>query len=98
MMYLGVDGRDSRIPHHNIYIARDFEANLDDIEVRHELSEDPSFYVQNAAVSDPTLAPRGVSTLYVLTPVTYEHPKVDWSVEKERYRRVVLGQLKEDWA
>ena len=44
-------------PH--IYIAADYERNLDDIENRHVLSDDPSFYVQNACVTDPTLAPRG---------------------------------------
>ena len=45
------------LPHHTIYLARDYLTNLDDIERRHVLSTDPSFYVQNACVTDPTLAP-----------------------------------------
>ena len=58
------------------------------------LSEDPSFYVQNACVTDPTLAPRGMSTLYVLVPVTHQHPNVDWTQERGRFRNLVLRQLR----
>lgn len=93
MMYLGIDGLYEELPHHNIYIAEDYGQNLDEIENRHVLSDDPSFYVQNAGVSDPTLAPRGASTLYVLVPVTHQHPNVDWRRERQRYRDLVLSRL-----
>lgn len=92
MMYLGIEGRFD-LPHHTIHIAKDYARNLDDIENRHVLSDDPSFYVQNASVSDPTLAPRGHSTLYVLVPVTHQHPNVDWSRERNRFRELVLRQM-----
>ncbi|MDB6029990.1 MAG: phytoene desaturase [Verrucomicrobiales bacterium] len=94
MMYLGVDGQDN-LPHHSIYIASDYRKNLQDIEERHVLSDDPSFYVQNACVTDPTLAPRGQSTLYVLAPVTHQHSNVDWSKERQRYRELLLHKLEQ---
>ena len=72
-MYLGIEGKFD-LPHHTIHIAEDYAKNLEDIEDRHVLSDDPSFYVQNACVTDPGLAPRGHSTLYVLAPVTHQHP------------------------
>jgi phytoene desaturase len=93
MLYLGIDGLCEEVPHHSIYIAEDYARNLDEIENRHVLSEDPSFYVQNACVTDPTLAPRGKSTLYVLVPVTHQHPNVDWSRERERFRALTLSRL-----
>jgi phytoene desaturase len=93
MLYLGIDGIYGDTPHHNIYISEDYERNLDEIENRHVLSEDPSFYVQNASVTDPTLAPRGMSTLYVLVPVTHQHPNVDWNRERQRYRKLALERL-----
>lgn len=93
MLYLGIDGTCDDVPHHSIYISEDYERNLDDIENRHVLSEDPSFYVQNACVTDPALAPRGKSTLYVLVPVTHQHPNVDWNREKERFRALALSRL-----
>ncbi len=93
MMYLGIEGR-FELPHHTIHIAEDYAKNLDDIENKHVLSEDPSFYVQNACVTDPALAPRGHSTLYVLAPVTHQHANVDWNKERARYRNLILRQMK----
>lgn len=93
MLYLGVEGRYDHLAHHNIYVARHYRQNLDEIEHRHVLTEDPSFYVQNASVTDPSLAPAGHSTLYVLVPVSHQHPNIDWSRERDRYRQVALRQL-----
>jgi phytoene desaturase len=93
MLYLGIDGTFDHLPHHSIYLSRDYRQNLADIEDLHRVSEDPSVYVQNACVTDPTLAPAGKSTLYVLAPVTHQHPNVDWNAQKAQFRRRVLAQL-----
>lgn len=95
MLYLGLDGLYDDVPHHTIFMSRNYEQNLDDIENRHMLSEDPSFYVQNPGVTDPTLAPKGKSTLYVLVPVTHQHPNVDWGRERDRYRALALSRLEQ---
>jgi len=92
MMYLGVEGKFD-LPHHSIHIAADYARNLDEIENRRVLSDDPSFYVQNASVTDPTLAPRGMSALYVLAPVPHQNPNVDWGRERERFRARMLRQI-----
>lgn len=95
MLYLGVDGVYDDLPHHTIHVARDYRRNLDEIENRHVLSDDPSFYVQNACVTDPTLAPEGQSTLYVLLPVTHQHENVTWDRETTAsYRRLALDRVK----
>ena len=93
MLYLGIDGRYDDLAHHTIFLADDYRQNLADIEKNHVLSQNPSFYVQNASVTDPSLAPKGQSALYVLAPVTHQHPKVDWAVEGPGFRRRLLGQL-----
>jgi phytoene desaturase len=93
MMYLGIEGQYEHLPHHTIHCAADYAKNLADIESRHVLSEDPSFYVQNACPTDADLAPRGCSTLYVLAPVTHQHANVDWSKETPAFRGKLLKQL-----
>jgi phytoene desaturase len=93
MMYLGVEGRYDDVSHHTIYLAENYKENLRDIEEHHRLSENPSFYVQNACVTDPTLAPEGYSTLYVLLPVTHDTGSVDWAREQPRYRAKALEQM-----
>lgn len=94
MLYLGLEGECENLAHHTIYLSADYKKNLRDIEVDHRLSQDPSFYVQNPCVTDPTLAPRGMSTLYVLVPVTHRHPNVDWSRQRLPFRNLVLRQLR----
>ena len=78
---------------HNIYVAENYRQNLDDIEHRHVLSEDPSFYVENPSRTDETMAPPGHSALYVLLPVSHQHSNINWSQERVRYREVALRQL-----
>ena len=92
MMYLGLEGRES-LPHHSIYLSENYTGNLADIEHRHRLSDDPSIYVQNACVTDPGLAPRGCSTMYVLAPVTHQHANVNWKSQTDSFRHRVLQQL-----
>ncbi len=93
MMYLGIEGRYDDVAHHTIYLAKDYKQNLRDIESSHRLSEEPSFYVQNASVTDPTLAPKGHSTLYVLLPVTHEVEGINWEQEQQRFRALALKQI-----
>jgi phytoene desaturase len=94
MMYLGIDGRYDNVSHHTIYLADNYRQNLRDIEDLHRLSENPSFYVQNACVTDPSLAPDGKSTLYVLLPVTHDTGLIDWEAETPRFRALALQQLR----
>jgi phytoene desaturase len=94
MMYLGIEGLYDEVKHHTIYLSRDYERNLKDIERDHRLtSEDPSFYVQNAGVTDATIAPNGMSTLYVLVPVTHENGNVSWERQEAGFRATALRQL-----
>ena len=93
MMYLGVEGLYEDVSHHTIYLAKDYRKNLRDIEEDHRLSDDPSLYVQNACVTDPSLAPHGMSTRYVLLPVTHDTGSVDWVKEESRFRALALRQL-----
>jgi phytoene desaturase len=93
MLYLGIEGIYDQISHHTIYLAKDYRRNLRDIEELHQLSADPSFYVQNACVTDQTLAPEKMSTLYVLLPVTHEHRNVNWAQQQAGFRALALRQL-----
>ncbi len=93
MMYLGIDGDPPAVPHHTIYTSQDYIGNLADIETRQVLSQDPSVYVQNVGVTDSGMAPKGMSTLYLLAPVPHRNPNVDWKAETATMRERVLKQL-----
>lgn len=93
MLYLGIDGIYKDLPHHTIVMSEDYQGNLDDIENQHRLSDTPSYYVQNACVTDPSLAPVGKSTLYILLPVTHQHENVNWKTEASKFRDLALDRL-----
>ena len=92
MLYLGVD-KVYNTPHHQIYASSEYQRNLKDITEHKVTWEDPSVYVQNACVTDPSLAPEGCSTLYVLVPVTHTHDSIEWDAIKQEYRDVVVSQM-----
>jgi phytoene desaturase len=92
MIYLGIEGK-YELPHHTIFISENYEENLAEIDRHHVLSKRPSFYVQNASVTDPTLAPEGGSTLYILAPVTHDTGSIDWKTEAGPFRDMLLKRL-----
>ena len=49
--------------------------------------------MQNACVTDRTLAPRGMSTLYMLLPVTHDTGSIDWQREQPRFRALAIKQM-----
>lgn len=94
MLYLGIRGHYPELPHHTIHITADYERNLKQIESDFQLPDKPSFYVQNAGITDDTLAPSGHSTLYVLVPVPHATDNVTWDAATcSSYRELALNQL-----
>lgn len=94
MMYLGLDGAVD-LPHHTIYISEKYKENLDNISTHGRLSDDPSVYVCNPCVTDPSMAPRagGASSLYVLMPTPNTRCDVDWGSAVPRLENDTIGQM-----
>ncbi len=92
MLYLGLD-KVYDIPHHNVFFADDYKTNVEDIFVRRVLSKDFSFYIQNASITDPTLAPEGKSALYVLVPAPNNRGGINWEAEKAGFRNRLLDRI-----
>ncbi len=94
MLYLGLEGIDEGLAHHTIYLSADYKRNIAEIEAGAAPPADPSFYVQNACVTDPELAPDGHSTLYVLVPVgNRTGAGIDWAREQRKFRSIALDRL-----
>ena len=93
MLYLGVNKEFKDIAHHSIIFAKDYKRNVDEITKDMILSDDFSFYVQNASVTDKTLAPEGKSTIYVLVPVPNNKSSIDWDNERQNLRNRVIEAL-----
>lgn len=92
MLYLGVNKRYD-IAHHNIVFAEDYNTNVANIFRNKILSKDFSFYVQNASVTDDSLAPAGQSALYVLVPMPNNQSNIDWDDICADMREQVLNAM-----
>ncbi|TLS36068.1 phytoene desaturase family protein [Pseudalkalibacillus caeni] len=92
MMYLGIN-RQYDLPHHTIVFSSDYKKNVEEITGTKTLSEDPSIYIHNPAVTDPTLAPPGKSSVYLLAPVPNNFSEIEWEEKKQDFRSLILKQL-----
>ena len=85
------------VGHHTILSGPRYEGLLKDIFTRGVLAEDMSLYVHRPSVTDPTVAPSGDDTFYVLSPVPHlgHGDPVDWAAKADSYRQSVLAVLED---
>lgn len=95
--HLGVRGLpDESIRHHNIHFGDQWDEAFDALMRDGRLMPDPSRLVSVPSLSDPSLAPDGCSTLYVLEPVPNLSGHVDWRRERAPMRARLLQFLQEN--
>jgi len=91
--YFGTRQQFHDIPHHMILMGPRYRELLTDIFKRKILAKDFSLYLHRPSASDPSVAPPGHDTFYVLSPVPHLQSGVDWSVAAEPYRRAIAQSL-----
>ena len=91
--YFGTNRIYGDVPHHSIIVGPRYKELLEDIFERKVLAEDFSLYLHRPTATDPTLAPPGCDTFYVLSPVPNLEGNVDWHERAEPYRRAIAASL-----
>lgn len=96
VLYFGTN-RAYDLAHHTVLFGRRYRELLDGIFHGTELADDFSLYLHAPAVTDPSLAPPGFGTYYVLSPVPHlGNAPLDWDAVGPRYRDRILKAL-ERW-
>ena len=96
--YFGTKGTAQKWPdlgHHTILNGPRYRGLLRDIFSKVKLCDDMSLYIHRPSVSDPSVAPKGDDTFYVLSPVPNLKTKnpIEWSTEMARYKAKVAQIL-----
>jgi phytoene desaturase len=92
----GTRGMWKDVGHHTIAVGPRYKDHIRDIFQTGHLAEDMSLYVHRPSVTDPSCAPEGDDTFYVLSPVPHlGHGKTDWAQEAEPYRQKMLKVLED---
>jgi phytoene desaturase len=95
VLHLGIKGTWPGIPHHMILFGPRYKGLLDDIYKNGVLPKDFSLYLHHPTVTDPSLAPEGCSTFYVLAPVAHMgKAPLDWDGDVgEALKERILDEL-----
>ena len=93
VILLGVSGHYPDMAHRNVFFSRDYRTEFEYIFERREPAPDPSIYVVNTSMSDPTQAPPGHSNLVILVNAPALTPEVDWPTLQGEYRDQILNRL-----
>jgi phytoene desaturase len=92
LLYFGTKRQYPDLARHTIWLGRRYKGLLDDIFKRKILAEDFSLYIHRPTATDPSFAPPGCDSFYVLCPVPNLASPVHWAEAAPRLRdRIVAG-------
>src|SRR5262249_5332425 len=92
LLYFGTRRQYPDLARHTIWLGRRYRGLLDDIFKRKILAEDFSLYIHRPTATDPSFAPPGCDSFYVLCPVPNLASPLRWAEEAPRLRdRIVAG-------
>jgi phytoene desaturase len=89
--------RDGKLAHHNIILGDRYQGLLTDIFKKKYLSEDFSLYLHMPTLTDPSMAPEGCESFYVLSPVPHLGADVDWKTAAKPYRDAIMQFLEDNY-
>jgi phytoene desaturase len=94
VLYFGLDKHHAQLRHHTVCFGPRYRGLIDEIFKGPQLAEDFSLYLHAPCVTDPSLAPPGCGSHYVLAPVPHlGNAPIDWEVEGPRYRDRIFDYL-----
>jgi phytoene desaturase len=94
VLYFGTNRRYPHLAHHTILFGPRFQGLLRDIFRGHRLPEDFSLYLHAPTITDPSLAPPGGESFYVLSPVPHlGNAAIDWEGVATGYGDAILESL-----
>ena len=91
--YFGTNRQYPDVPHHMMLLGDRYKELLADIFKRKTLAKDFSLYLHRPTATDPSLAPPGCDTFYVLSPVPHLDSGTDWATAAEGYRKSIAEAL-----
>ena len=93
--YFGTDRRYEDVPHHMMVLGPRYKGLLQDIFKNHTLSKDFSLYLYRPTATDPSLAPSGCDSFYVLSVVPNLSSETDWPAVTAQYQDAIATALEE---
>lgn len=94
-LLIGSNKSYEHLAHHNIHFGKSWDGVFDELIKKKKLMSDPSILVTVPSKDDPSLAPAGKSSYYVLFPTPNLTADIDWKKVGPRYRDEMIEALEE---
>lgn len=95
VLYFGTKRNYPDVAHHTIWLGPRYEELLKDIFHGKILPGDFSLYLHRPTATDPSFAPAGCDSFYVLCPVPNLQAGINWAIEGPRLRDRIVRALEE---
>jgi phytoene desaturase len=96
LLYLGINRRYEHLRHHTIFMPDRYQKLVHDIFDGRGIPDDLALYLHAPTRTDPSLAPSGCESLYVLAPVPNLAHGIDWSREATAFRDKIVHFLEQE--
>ncbi len=94
VIHFGLKRPQPQLQHHTVCFGPRYRELIQEIFKGDALAEDFSLYLHAPCITDPSLAPPGCSSHYVLSPVPHlGNAPIDWEIEGPRYRDRIFEYL-----
>ena len=94
--YFGTKKKYNDVEHHTIKFGNKYKEHLDDIFNNKKLNNDISYYLHRPSATDKSMAPNGNDCFYVLVPVPNNQSNIDWTIEGEKMKDLVINKMEND--
>ena len=91
--YFGTKKIYKNVAHHTIKFGDKYKEHLEDIFNKKKLNDDISYYLHRPSATDKSMAPEGHDCFYVLVPVPNNQSKIDWSIEGDKMKKLVVEKM-----
>jgi len=91
--YFGTKKTYPNVEHHTIKFGDKYKEHLSDIFDKKKLNNDISYYLHRPSATDKSMAPKGNDCFYVLVPVPNNQSKLDWKIEGEKMKNLVIDKM-----
>jgi phytoene desaturase len=91
--YFGTKKTYDDVEHHTIKFGDKYKEHLDDIFNKKKLNNDISYYLHRPSATDKSMAPKDHDCFYVLVPVPNNQSKIDWTVEGEKMKDLIIDKM-----
>ena len=97
LLYLGVKKSYPKLLHHTLILSQRYKELVRDIFDRKILPDDFSMYLHVPTRTDPSMAPPGCESMYILIPVANLKGKIDWNTMNKPFTEKVIQFLEKDF-